>query len=160
MKATATHGRADDVSGAASTTGRLWPIPVAGDYLETLTDPLDGEWVLAEPDRRFGCADLPAGAGPYESALVLEVKPEVGVLLVATSGGAMMLRYFAECRWFTDTPWTTTAETREEGTGALLFRGHIELEIGNGSRNMRRAAELVAALNRHGVVLASDGERA
>jgi hypothetical protein len=58
-----------------------------------------------------------------------------------------------------DEAWTTTAKTREAGKGALLFRGHVELEIGNRPRNMRRAAELVAALNRHGVVIEAKGAR-
>jgi hypothetical protein len=205
-----------EANSPAPTPGHLWPIPVPGDHLEALALPVDPEWILEKPGRRFGYGGLPEGAGDYERVYervqVLDVNPEEGTVLVAPAGGFSVLRYFAECRWprrdsnaRTWCPecgprvdvdedglclgcgatacgpgadaacdalefvvnaqgddvenWTTEAKTREPGKGALMFRGAVALEVGNGAGNMRRAAELAKALNHHGVVLAEEGSR-
>jgi hypothetical protein len=95
--------QADDL-GAAAPTGHLWPIPVAGDYLEALVRPVDSEWILEKPGRRFGYSGLPAGHSGYERMRVLDVKPEDGTLTVTMRSGFTVLRYFAECRWPDDGP--------------------------------------------------------
>jgi hypothetical protein len=119
QRATAEEGnrrrpvQADDLSGSAPTTGRLWPIPVAGDYLETLSIPVDPEWILEKPGRRFGYCGLPDGAGAYERVQVIDVKPEDGVVMVTAPGRFTVLRYFAECRWPDDGPTAEPAPKRD-----------------------------------------------